>query len=215
MALLTPDQLHGLLCLDEKAISVLHRQYTPALKAAAFRFFERADDVDDIVQECWVRALDGRTGFRNVGSFESWLFSICRNLCLESLRKRQAERRCVAQYGRALGDGTVLVAHDVADVDALEREDRLRELRAWLEEQFVTLSARQRRIAESRWLRHRATADVANELGVATGTVKATLHQVRAILLARRNAGSRSVTHNVQRRSVTANQVSNARAGRT
>lgn len=193
MALLTAKQLRGLLCLDEKAIGALHRQYTPALKMVAHRFIERADDVEDIVQECWVRALNGRERFRNAGPFEAWLFSICRNLCLESLRKRRNECRRLVTYSRAAKDEPSGVLPEVAEAEALEREDRLRELQTWLEQQFVTLSARQRSIAESRWVRHRSTVDVANELGVAEGTVKATLHQVRSVLIARYDSSSCSV----------------------
>src|SRR5580658_403260 len=45
--------------------------------------------VEDLVQETWLRVLDRGGQFDGRSRFETWLFSIARNLAIDDLRKRQ------------------------------------------------------------------------------------------------------------------------------
>jgi RNA polymerase sigma-70 factor (ECF subfamily) len=120
-------------------------------------------DVDrgrDAVHEAFVRAIRSQAGFRGEGSLESWLWTILVNVC-------RAEKRHAAAV---LDDAAALPAE-------LEPAD-WSEVRAAI----ARLPERQRLIL---FLRHYADLDyeqIAAVLGVARGTVAATLHAAHARL---------------------------------
>lgn len=49
----------------------------------------RPEHVEDLVQETWLRVLHRGGQFDGRSRFETWLFSIARNLAIDNLRKRQ------------------------------------------------------------------------------------------------------------------------------
>lgn len=52
-----------------------------------------ADDVDDLVQDTFVRALGSVRTYRGESSVRSWLFAIARNTCADHVRQRRRRRR--------------------------------------------------------------------------------------------------------------------------
>lgn len=75
----------------EQHIETLARTYTPALK----RFFERRilehADVDDLVQEVFLR-LTKRGSLSDVGNLEGYLFQTAANILRDRLRQRLSRR---------------------------------------------------------------------------------------------------------------------------
>ena len=49
----------------------------------------RRDSVEDWAQETWVRVLDRASQYDGRSRFETWLFSIARNLAIDDLRRRR------------------------------------------------------------------------------------------------------------------------------
>lgn len=49
----------------------------------------RRECVEDLVQETWLRVLNRGSQFDGRSRFETWLFSIARNLAIDDMRKRQ------------------------------------------------------------------------------------------------------------------------------
>lgn len=50
-------------------------------------------EVDDLVQETYLRAFASLSGFRGEAPFRSWLLTIARRTCADHVRRRQRERR--------------------------------------------------------------------------------------------------------------------------
>jgi RNA polymerase sigma-70 factor, ECF subfamily len=121
---------------DESAFRELYGRHTPRLNQLLLRVLGGVEqDAEDVVQETWVRAVEGACRFEWKSSFPSWLTGIGLNRARELLRRRsrrpmfelseQSEPRApVAPVGeridleRALallpvGYRTVLVLHDV------------------------------------------------------------------------------------------------------
>src|ERR1700759_1942945 len=48
----------------------------------------RRDEVDDLVQETWLRVLERGSSYDGRSRFEPWLFTIARNLAIDQTRKR-------------------------------------------------------------------------------------------------------------------------------
>jgi RNA polymerase sigma-70 factor (ECF subfamily) len=74
---------------NQSAATALVERHAPALARFAVSCGAR-DEVDELVQDTFVRAFGSLDGFRGESSFRTWLFTIERRLLLD---RRRAERR--------------------------------------------------------------------------------------------------------------------------
>src|SRR5207302_3639108 len=74
---------------DERAATELVGRHAAALARFAVSSGERSE-VDELVQDTFVRAFNSLDGFRGESSFRTWLFTIERRLLLD---RRRAEKR--------------------------------------------------------------------------------------------------------------------------
>src|SRR5690348_17457118 len=74
---------------DEHAATELVSRHAQALARFASSFGAR-EEIDDLVQDTFVRAFQSLDGFRGESSFRTWLFTIERRLLLD---RRRAEKR--------------------------------------------------------------------------------------------------------------------------
>lgn len=66
-------------------------ELTPALRAFARRFLRSDDDIDDLVQETLLKALNSLHLYHPGTSLKSWLFTILRNTFCTNYRRRKRE----------------------------------------------------------------------------------------------------------------------------
>lgn len=71
---------------DARAFAELVRNHDPLLRRLAYRLLTRADRVDDVLQEAYVRAYRALPDFRGASGFGSWLYRITYNCCIDELR---------------------------------------------------------------------------------------------------------------------------------
>jgi RNA polymerase sigma-70 factor (ECF subfamily) len=74
---------------DDRAATELVERHAQALARFAVSSGER-NEVDELVQDTFVRAFNSLDGFRGDSSFRTWLFTIQRRLLVD---RRRAERR--------------------------------------------------------------------------------------------------------------------------
>jgi RNA polymerase sigma factor (sigma-70 family) len=72
---------------SEEAFRALYRVHTPALFALALRLTGGQEaEAEELVQECWVRAVGTLATFRAASAFRSWLCGLLINTRRERLR---------------------------------------------------------------------------------------------------------------------------------
>lgn len=113
---------------DEAArrFTVRYEQVAPALCAWAMRHVSRTlqtrIEVDDVLQETWLRALRLSEGFDGPdAAFRAWIFAIAKNLLLEVHRSTRRVRRVQIDEGRT----TNVVARDQISASVTELSRRL------------------------------------------------------------------------------------------
>jgi RNA polymerase sigma-70 factor, ECF subfamily len=74
---------------DELAASQLVRRHAPALGRYVASAGAASADVEDVVQETFIRAFRGLEGWRGDGPFRGWLFRIAGNLLKDGFRHRR------------------------------------------------------------------------------------------------------------------------------
>ncbi len=79
----------GLRQRDMALLHALVEQYQFRLVRYLVYFLGRREDINDLVQETWLRVLQHGNSYDGVSRFEPWLFTIARNLALDHVRRRR------------------------------------------------------------------------------------------------------------------------------
>jgi RNA polymerase sigma-70 factor (TIGR02960 family) len=74
---------------DTGDFSALTQQHRRELHVHCYRMLASFDEAEDAVQETFLRAWRGRSGFAG-GQFRAWLYRIATNVCLDMLRSRRS-----------------------------------------------------------------------------------------------------------------------------
>lgn len=89
------DCIAGVLAGDPASFEPLVERYSPHLFSMARRHARREEEVQDIVQEIWLKAYEKLSSFRGDAPFEHWLRRIAVRTCYDFLRKHQRSREAV------------------------------------------------------------------------------------------------------------------------
>jgi RNA polymerase sigma-70 factor (ECF subfamily) len=118
---------------DKQAYSLLYERYNQAVLSYLYRMLGNLDDVEAIGQEVFLRAFRFAATYRYPQKFSTWLFTIARNLAINSARRR---KRAPVRAANELGIEGAEETSDPLDVagkatlDPAEREQIARLLEA-------------------------------------------------------------------------------------
>lgn len=114
---------------DDVAVAELVRLTQPAVWKLCTALGS-AGEIEDLVQETYLRALKALPTFRGDAPVHLWLLSIARRTCADHVRRRQRSRRLMQRLTTELppitaaATGSTDQVHDVELVDALAPERR-------------------------------------------------------------------------------------------
>jgi len=74
------------LVVDEPAFTALAERHRRELHVHCYRMLASFDEAEDAVQETFLKAWRGRSGFDGA-QFRAWLYRIATNVCLDMLRR--------------------------------------------------------------------------------------------------------------------------------
>ncbi len=86
---------------NREAHRVLFERHRAAVARVARGFADLdEDEVQDVVQESFVRAFSSLKGLREPGRFGAWMLTIARNRCFTHLARKQVQSKALAEYGK-------------------------------------------------------------------------------------------------------------------
>jgi RNA polymerase sigma-70 factor (ECF subfamily) len=77
---------------DAASFEPLIEKYSPRVFATARRYARRESEVEDIVQEVWLKSFQKLKSFRGEAPFEHWLMRLAVRTCYDFLRSHQRNR---------------------------------------------------------------------------------------------------------------------------
>jgi RNA polymerase sigma-70 factor (ECF subfamily) len=77
---------------DSASFEPLVVKYSPRVFGTARRYARKESEVEDIVQEVWMRAFQKLDSFRGEAPFEHWLMRMAVHVCYDFLRGHQRNR---------------------------------------------------------------------------------------------------------------------------
>ena len=158
------DLIGRFLAGDERAFRVLYERHTPRLKMTLLRLLGRIHhEIEDVVQETWLAGCRSMHTFRGEAKFSTWLTTIGVRTALAQLRRRRhPEDDLDPEHAGALDTRTD------AGLD--------------VERALAKLPVQQRVVVVLHDLEGLTHSEIAELLGIAAGTSKATLSDARATL---------------------------------
>lgn len=150
---------------DESAQRELILAYQHRVAGFVFAMTNRSDYVEDLSQQVFIKMIRALEGLQAPAQFESWLFRLARNTCIDQLR-RQKLRRIFLPFGEEHEN----IPEPPGAVDS-EELDALRHALAQLRPQDRALLAL---VQEGR-----SHAEIAAVLSTSVAAVKARLHRAR------------------------------------
>jgi RNA polymerase sigma-70 factor (ECF subfamily) len=158
---------------DARAFDALVRRHRTPVFNFILRYTGQRARAEDLLQETWLKAVRGAPDYEPKARFTTWVYTIARNLCVDSARKesyRQTES--LEAPAGAEEDGRML-AEVLPDGNAApDRAAHNSRLRPLLERALEGLPQEQREVFILREYSGIAFKDIAVVTGVPENTVK-------------------------------------------
>lgn len=165
---------------DEKGFEELLGKYRRPVYSICLRMVRNETDAEDLAQEVFVRTFNVLDRYNPSYPFSSWLYRITSNLCIDFIRKRKKGIVSIDEPMR--GEDGDMQRQLPADTGEPDREVETREMIDMLEEAIATLPEHYRIIVILRHQEQLSYDEIAENLGIPLGTVKARIHRARNMI---------------------------------
>jgi RNA polymerase sigma-70 factor (ECF subfamily) len=167
---------------DQNAFAELMKRYNRSLYHVILKMVRNVDDAEDLTIEAFAKAFKNLDKFKQEYAFSTWLFKIATNNCIDFMRKKKNNETFSINnlYNSTENEDFDL---DIADENANPQENAIRSQKAELMQKLVArLPSKYRKLVSMRYFEERAYQEIAEELEIPIGTVKAQLHRARELL---------------------------------
>lgn len=165
---------------DEKAFAKLLSKYKDAIYFMLLKMVNNKSDAEDLTIEAFGKAFKNLHQYSPSYAFSTWLFKIASNNCIDFLRKKKGVHIPI-ESNQDNSDNDQSVRLKSKDPDPEEKLIRIQ--KAILLRKIVhRLKPRYRTLVELRYFREYSYEEIAKELNLPLGTVKAQLFRAREML---------------------------------
>lgn len=169
------DVLSELANNDKLALEKLFNHFYPRLYNFSKSFLKLEDGIDDILQEVFIKIWQNRENLKTFETFNSYIFTITRNLLLNELRSRLNNQKIKDR---------ILKASLAEEYLPFEKADYL-ELKGKIEEIIEDLPNRQKEIFKLSRVEGLSHKEIAEKLNISTKTIEYHIGQSIKILKTR------------------------------
>lgn len=150
---------------DQRSFHELVAQYDAKIMTLALQILQNKEDAEDVYQEVFIKAWKNLPTFEFKSDFYTWLYRITTNTCFSFRSGKQRHHLDNIQ----LEEGY----HDAFEEVTPDRSDQQEQIIAQVE----ALPQKQKTVFVMRYYQGHKIRDIANLLGLSTGTVKRYLHR--------------------------------------
>ena len=167
--------LHG----DSKAYAELLTRYRDSVYYVLLRMVNNPSDAEDLTIEAFGKAFHNLSKYVPSHAFSTWLFRIATNNCIDFMRKKSQSPR---PFDHDEGEEDEMEATVASDMRLPDEVMMDRETAASLNRIVKSLKPRYRRLIELRYFEDYSYEDIATELSLPIGTVKARLFRAKVLI---------------------------------
>ncbi len=164
---------------DQKAYAELMDRYRDAIYYMLLKMVNNASDAEDLTIEAFGKAFKNIQQYAPNYAFSTWLFKIATNNCIDFIRKKKASHISLDQNDDEHEKASMDLQAPVMDPEeTMINEQKIKLMRSIVDK----LKPRYRKLIELRYFKELSYEEIAEELELPIGTVKAQLFRARELL---------------------------------
>lgn len=167
---------------DQPAYGELLGRYRDAIYFMLLKMVNSPIDAEDLTIEAFGKAFKNIDQYAPNYAFSTWLFKIATNNCIDFIRKKRASHVSLDQ---TLDGEDSLLPSAMIQADTLDPESYMinKQKIKHMRNVVSKLKPRYRQLVELRYFKEFSYEEIAAELDIPIGTVKAQLFRARELLL--------------------------------
>lgn len=174
---------------NQQAYATLMNRYRNSVYHAMFKMVNNRDDADDLTLEAFGKAFNKLPSYAPNYAFSTWLFKIAINNCIDHIRKKRLHTYSMDDTITA--DSTSEFSHNIRDYEPDPEQMMIHDQKiAHIRHLVQTLNSKYRAMIELRYYEELSYEEIATELNLPLGTVKAQLFRAKEILYHQLNASA-------------------------
>jgi len=166
---------------DQLAYAKLMEMYRESIYYMMLKMVRKEDDADDLTIEAFGKAFNRLHQYSPSYAFSTWLFKIASNNCIDFIRKKRIKVTSMdSAYTNSDGE-SVSIDIESSEKDPEEVAIHLEKVKT-MREVVKTLKPRYKDLIEKRYFQELSYEEIAQDMDLPLGTVKAQLFRARAFL---------------------------------
>ena len=163
----------------QKAYEELFKRYKDAIFFMLLKMVNNKNDAEDLTFEAFGKAFRNIKQYSPKYAFSTWLFKIASNNCIDFLRKKKGNTISIDGKDDAENERTITLESNTLNP---EQEFIKGQKAKIMRNEVGRLKERYRRLIELRYFEEFSYDEIAKELNLPIGTVKAQLFRARELL---------------------------------
>ena len=166
---------------EQKAYAELMSRYKDSIYYMLLKMVNNRDDAEDLTIEAFGKAFKNIKQYTPEYAFSTWLFKIATNNCIDFIRKKRKMLMAVDR-GIENEDGQEIIFEVKSDGPGPDDFLMKKQRKDTMKEVVDKLKPRYRKLVELRYYQELSYEEIAVELNLPLGTVKAQLFRAREFL---------------------------------
>lgn len=166
---------------NQKAYAELMSRYKDSIYFMLLKMVNNRDDADDLTIEAFGKAFKNIHQYTPDYAFSTWLFKIATNNCIDYIRKKRKQMLSIDKgYENENGEDVALEikSDSIGPEEKLMKKQKMETMREVVDK----LKPRYRTLIELRYFQELSYEEIATNMDLPLGTVKAQLFRAREFL---------------------------------
>lgn len=164
---------------DQRAFAELMDRYRDSVYYMLLKMVNNPSDADDLTIEAFGKAFKNIANYTPSYAFSTWLFRIATNNCIDFIRKKKSAPTALDQQNIEQENPATTLQSDMPDP---EEELIIRQKADQLNYFVSLLKPQYRKLIELRFFKEYSYEEIAYELKIPLGTVKAQIFRAKELL---------------------------------
>ncbi|MBQ4420716.1 MAG: sigma-70 family RNA polymerase sigma factor [Bacteroidales bacterium] len=179
---------------DQKAYADLLATYREPVYYMLLKMTHNTWDADDLTIEAFGKAFKSLDEYNPEYAFSTWLFRIAANNCIDFIRRQKNYTVSIDQGTNNVENVTPIAVRNLASENKSPEEEYISEqTKVWVRDIVKKLKPHYRILVEKRYFEEKSYEEIATDLNMPLGSVKAKLFRARNLLLNMINSSRGSV----------------------
>lgn len=165
---------------DEKAFKELYDKYEPSIRSIFNRNVNNKSDIDDLVMLAIIKIYRNIDKYDGRVQFNTWATQVTYNILLDYFRQKRRRYRVIKSINN---DDLNYIDNLSSDNTNPEESTIISQNAEKIKEVMKELKEYQRKVLSLRFFKHLSYEEIAKELNIPLGTIKAQIFRAKEVLL--------------------------------